>query len=77
VSRHRYPPNLRAVLDALRNAGFRPAVRRNKHFHVTWLDGDGRSYMVIVSNTPSGWSASKMALCDVRRAMRQAEARPC
>jgi hypothetical protein len=73
MSRRRYPANLRAVLATLRDAGFRPTVRRNKYFHVTWLDGDGRLYIVIVSNTPSGWSASRMALADVRRAMRQTE----
>jgi hypothetical protein len=76
MSRHRYPANLRAVLGALRDAGFRPAIRRGKHFRVEWINGDGQLYAVTVSNSPSSWNAGKMALCDVTRAMRPAEARP-
>jgi hypothetical protein len=74
--RKRHPPNLRAVLKTLRADGFKPAVHRGKHFRVEWFGRDGRPCRVIVSNTPSSWNASKMALGDVRRALRQAGAAP-
>jgi hypothetical protein len=74
MARRRYPPNLRAVLAELRDAGFDPIVRRGKHFLVEWRDRDGRRRATSVSVTSVNWDAEVRALACVRRVMRQAEA---
>jgi hypothetical protein len=74
MARKQYPPNLRAVLAELRDAGFTPTVRRGNRFLVEWRDHDGRRRATSVSVTTVNWDAEVRTLARVRRAMRQAEA---
>jgi hypothetical protein len=44
---------LSEALAAIRAAGFKPIVVRNKHLKVSWIDHRSRRRMLIVSFTPS------------------------
>jgi hypothetical protein len=63
----RYPANVRAVLEAVRAAGFDPEVANGRHFKVTWFDHGGRRHIIVVSRSPSRARALNNALGDVRR----------
>jgi hypothetical protein len=41
------------ALEAIRAAGFRPSVVRNKHVKVFWADEQGRRHCLVLSASPA------------------------
>lgn len=71
MTRRRLPQNVRAVMAAIHDAGFAPAVTRGKHFKLEWRDWNGRRHVLTVSASPSDQYAEAAALRDVKRVVRQ------
>jgi hypothetical protein len=71
--RRRFPENVRAVLEALRDAGFAPVVldARRRGFRIQWRDRGGRHHQLAISESSADRHATTQALQDVRRAWRR------
>jgi len=77
MARKCHPPIVCSTVMEVRLAGFGPVVVRGKrHFKIRWVGPACRLCFVVVSVSPSCRNAEKKALAEVRRVVRQAEARP-
>jgi hypothetical protein len=58
------------ALDMLAKRGLVPVIgKRGKHVKIKWLD-QGRTYLLIVSRTPSDWRTSLNSRATLRRLLR-------
>jgi hypothetical protein len=77
MARKRHPPIVCSIVMEVRLAGFDPVVVRGKrHFNLRRVGPAGRLCFVVISVSLSCRNAEKKALAEVRRVVRQAEARP-
>jgi hypothetical protein len=73
IMARRLPPHVRVAIEAVRAGGHEALITNGgRHYKLHWTDRNGR-HSIPISRSPSSWNVEAMVVCDVRRALRQAE----